>query len=167
MKKNSNIKTDLHKLFIQELQDIYSAEKQLFQALPKLANAALDSRLKQAFSAHLKQTEEQLKRLMEIESEMDESLDGHVCVGMEGLIKEGEHTMKSSDLATAMDAGLIGAAQRVEHYEIAAYGVAIAHANEMEHTKVARLLKQTLQEEEEADKKLTDIARTLNKRADQ
>ena len=165
--KSTNMNTDLHKLFIKELQDIKSAEKQITEALPKLINAASSNKLKQAFTSHLRQTEEQLERLVKIEKELDQNLDGHTCKGMEGLLEEGKEIMESSELETAMDAGLIGAAQRVEHYEIAAYGTAIAHAMEMEHKEIARILKQSLREEEETDKKLTEIARTLNTVADQ
>lgn len=155
----------LHKLFITELQDIYSAEKQIAAALPELIETAASDKLQEAFLNHLKDTDTQIERLEEIRSEFNIDLEGKECIGMKGLIKEGEEIVKKSDLGSAMDSALIGAAQRIEHYEIAAYGTAIALAEAMNHNGSTKLLKQTLKEEEQTDKKFTDLAKKVNKQA--
>lgn len=149
----------LHDLFIDELKDLYSAETQLVQALPKMARAASSSELQKAFEHHLDQTREHVQRIEKIFSEFDASPKGKKCVGMEGLIEEGKEVVKMGGQPEVLDAGLIGAAQRVEHYEIAGYGTARAHAEQMGHSQVVRLLQQTLEEEEAADEKLTQIAK--------
>jgi len=149
---------NLHDLFVHELKDIYSAENQILKALPKMVKAANAADLEQAFQEHLKQTEEHVQRLEEIFRELEASPRGKKCAGMEGLLEEGKEVIKEDARDWVMDAALIGAAQRVEHYEIAAYGTARAHAEKLGMYQVANLLQQTLDEEGEADKKLTDIA---------
>jgi ferritin-like metal-binding protein YciE len=156
MKLNS-----LHDLFIDEMKDLYSAETQLVQALPKMAKAASSPELQQAFQHHLEETREHVRRIEEIFSEFNASPKGKKCVGMEGLIKEGKELMTMEGQPEVIDAGLIGAAQRVEHYEIAGYGTARAHAEQMGHTQAINFLKQTLNEEEAADEKLTQIATSM------
>jgi ferritin-like metal-binding protein YciE len=153
MKLNS-----LHDLFIDELKDLYSAETQLVQALPKMVKAASSPELQRAFQHHLDQTREHVQRIEKIFSELDGSPKGKKCMGMEGLLEEGKEVIKTEGQPEVIDAGLIGAAQRVEHYEIAGYGTARAHAEQMGHSQAARLLQQTLEEEEAANEKLTQIA---------
>jgi ferritin-like metal-binding protein YciE len=148
----------LHDLFIDELRDVYHAEHQLVKALPKMAKAAKSRELRAAFSAHLKETKGQIKRLEEAFDSLGLRPRGKPCDGMAGIIKEGQEVMKEDFERQAMDAALIAAAQRVEHYEMAAYGSLVAWAKAMGHTKAARLLQQNLNEEGKADKKLTSIA---------
>lgn len=145
-------------LFVHELKDLYSAEKQLTEALPKMANAASSTVLREAFEQHLMQTRNHIDRLDRIFSMMNTSHEGHECKGMKGLIEEGEEVIKMQGDATAKDAALIGAAQRVEHYEIAGYGTARTHAEQLNFDDVADLLQDTLDEEGETNKKLTKIA---------
>ena len=130
----------------------------MIDALPKMAEAANSSQLKQAFTDHLEQTEGHVRRLEEIFEALGEESSGETCKAMEGLIKEGEHYVKASGDRDVRDAGLIGAAQRVEHYEIASYGTARTLASRLGETTAADKLQATLEEEEEADSKLTDIA---------
>jgi ferritin-like metal-binding protein YciE len=148
----------LRNLFIEELRDLYSAEKQLVQALPKMAKGATSPELKQAFETHLGQTEEHVRRLEQIFQKMDVSSRGKKCKGMEGLIEEGSEMLEEDGEDVVIDAGLIGAAQRVEHYEIAGYGTARTLANHLGETEAARILQMTLDEEGETDKLLTRIA---------
>jgi ferritin-like metal-binding protein YciE len=145
-------------LFIQEMQDLYSAETQLVHALPKMAKAASSLELQNAFENHLEQTKEHVRRVEQIFTHIEGSPKGHKCVGMEGLIKEGEEVMRENMREEVLDAALIGAAQRVEHYEIAAYGSARSHAAHLGYGQVLSLLQQTLDEEKAADEKLTWIA---------
>ncbi len=149
---------DLHTLFVDLLKDLYSAEKQLVQALPKMAEAATDEKLKLGFEEHLKQTEEHVSRLEEIAENLGNGVGGKKCVGMEGLVAEGEEIIKSGPPAEVLDAGLIAAAQKVEHYEIASYGTAITWAELMGHDRAVELLKRTLDEEEKTNEKLTAVA---------
>ena len=151
----------LRDLYVHELKDLYSAEKQLTKALPKMAKAATNRQLGSAFKQHLEQTKRQAKRLEQILKSHDESTRGPSCKGMEGLIKEGDEMMSESAEGEVRDAGLISAAQRVEHYEIAGYGCARTYANLLGDKKGARLLETTLREEGETDKKLTRIARSV------
>ncbi len=144
-------------LYTDLLKDLYSAEKQLVKALPKMAKAAQSSDLQKAFNEHLNQTERQVERIERIFSEMDGSPRGKKCVGMEGLVKEGDEIIKETE-KDAMDAGLIAAAQKVEHYEIASYGTARSWAQRLGHDKAARILQETLDEESRANEKLTKIA---------
>jgi len=148
----------LEDLYIDLLKDLYSAEKQLTKALPKMAKNAEASDLKKAFQDHLKQTERQAERIERIFADLDGSPRGKKCVGMEGLVEEGNEVMKEAAEPDAMDAGLIAAAQKVEHYEIAGYGTARAWAHHLGYHEAARLLEQTLEEESMANELLTRIA---------
>ncbi len=148
----------LHDLFVDELKDLYSAETQLTKALPKMAEGANSEELVHAFESHLNETKEHVQRLEDIFSELQASPRGKKCVGMEGLIEEGKEVLKEKGQDWVLDAALIGAAQRVEHYEMAAYGTAREHAEKLGLYKAARLLQTTLDEEGAADKKLTAIA---------
>ncbi len=160
--------TNLEELFIEELKDLYSAETQLTEALPKMAEAAVSPQLKKGFQDHLKQTKRQIARLEEIFSGRDYSPRGKKCIGMEGLIKEGEEVIKSDMDKSVLDAALIAAAQRVEHYEIAAYGTVRKFAEMLGDTKAMRLLDETLQEEGNTDKQLTMFAENFaNQKAKQ
>ena len=145
-------------LLTEELRDLYSAETQLLDALPKMEEAASSNELKTAFSHHLEQTREHVFRLERIFQQMGEKLSGETCEAMKGLIKEGEVLVKAKGDPDVQDAGLIGAAQRVEHYEIAGYGTARSLARRLGEGQIAETLQQTLNEEAEADKKLTSIA---------
>lgn len=145
-----------------EMQDLYSAEKQLTEALPKLARSAKSSTLKAAFESHLKQTEAQIGRLEKVASEIDIDLKGEECKGMKGLIKEGSEMMKENADEAVHDAGLIAAAQRVEHYEIAGYGTVVRYLQMMKMNSAAKILSQTLDEEKQTDLKLTEIAEKIN-----
>jgi ferritin-like metal-binding protein YciE len=149
---------NLEDLFIHELKDLYSAENQLIEALPKMAKAASTPELKQGFEMHLKQTQEHAQRIEQIFEDFDKKPGGVKCKGMEGLIKEGEEAIKEDAEGAVKDAALIAAAQRVEHYEIAGYGTARTFAKHLGNDKAAQLLQQTLDEEGETDKKLTQLA---------
>jgi ferritin-like metal-binding protein YciE len=148
----------MHGLFVEELRDLYSAENQLVRALPQMAAAAKSSTLKAAFEQHLEETRNHVQRLTEIFSELGTSPTGKHCKGMEGLIAEGNEVLQMMGDPDVKDAALIGAAQRVEHYEMAGYGVARTFAKEMGLSKIADKLQKTLDEEGAADKKLTGIA---------
>ena len=148
----------LHDLYLNELRDLYSAETQLLEALPKMANAATSSQLREAFTAHLEETEGHVSRLEEIFEALGEEPSGETCRAMEGLIREGEDYVKAGGDKDVRDAGLIGAAQRVEHYEIAGYGTARTLAARLGESAAADKLQATLDEEGEADQKLTEIA---------
>jgi len=148
----------LHDAFLDELRDSYDAEKQLTKALPKLAKAASNPQLRQAFEAHLKETEGHVQRLERVFESLDEKVRGKHCDGIAGIIEEGKAIMEEEFDDSAMDACLIAAGQRAEHYEMAAYGTLVAWAKAMGHTEAAKLLQQTLNEEKAADKKLSDLA---------
>jgi ferritin-like metal-binding protein YciE len=147
----------LNDLFEHEIADLYSAETQLVEALPKLAEAASNEELKTAFQHHLDETRDHVRRLEEIRGQLGSSMN-ETCDGMKGLISEGEETIEADGDPTVKDAALIAAAQRVEHYEIAAYGTARTLASELELREAQELLDQTLDEESNADKLLTKIA---------
>jgi ferritin-like metal-binding protein YciE len=149
-------------LFVEELKDLYSAEQQLVKALPKMADAATDRQLKAGFTKHLKQTQGHAKRLERVFKLLGEKPAAKTCEAMKGLIKEGQEIMKEDLPDTVMDAALIGAAQKVEHYEIASYGTLRTYAELMERDDVAQLLQATLDEEGQTDKQLTQIAESLN-----
>lgn len=149
----------LDDLYMDLLKDLYSAEKQLVKALPKMAKNAQSPDLQKAFQEHLRQTEGQVERIERIFSDLEGSPRGKKCVGMEGLIEEGNELLKEDTEPDVLDAGLIAAAQKVEHYEIAAYGTASAHARQLGFSSVAQLLDQTLEEEKMTDEKLTKIAK--------
>jgi ferritin-like metal-binding protein YciE len=150
----------LYDLYLHELKDLYSAEKQLIDALPKMAKAATNRQLAAGFREHLQQTKEHALRLEEIFRRLEESPRGPKCKGMEGLITEGDKMAKEDAEDEVRDAGLIAAAQRVEHYEIAGYGCARTYAESLGDKTGARLLDMTLKEEGETDKKLTKLAKT-------
>lgn len=147
----------LDSLFLDELKDIYNAEKQLLRALPRMAKAAESPQLQQAFQKHLKETEGQVQRLERIFKDLGQAARGKKCKGMEGLIEEGKELMEEEGEGPVVDAALISAAQKVEHYEIAAYGCLRTYAELLGYTQAARLLEQNLAEEEAADKKLTQL----------
>jgi len=148
----------LRELFIHELQDLYSAEQQLLKALPKMAAAASSPELRDAFQSHLKQTEGQVKRLNSVFEELKESPQGKTCEGMKGLVAEGSELISEDAEPAVKDAGLIVAAQKVEHYEIAGYGSVCVFAGLLGLPNIKQLLKQTMAEEEATDAKLTRIA---------
>ena len=150
----------LEDLYTDLLKDLYSAEKQLVKALPKMAKNAQSPDLQKAFQNHLKQTEGHVERIERIFSELEGSPRGKKCVGMEGLIEEGNELLQEDVEPDVLDAGLIAAAQKVEHYEIASYGTARTWANRLGYDKAARLLQQTLEEESTANEMLTKIAET-------
>ena len=150
----------LDALFLHELQDLHSAEKQLVAALPKMAKKASSEELKNAFQTHLEQTQGHLERLEKILSDLELSAGRHKCKAMEGLINEASDLLKEDADESVLDAAMIGAAQRVEHYEIAGYGTARTYAEMLGHTNAAELLQQTLDEEKETDQLLTELALT-------
>ncbi len=145
-------------LFLHELQDLYSAEKQLTSALPKMAKKASSAELKQAFETHLEQTQEHVNRLEQIFEDLQLSAGRHKCKAMEGLIEEGSEILKEGANEAVRDAAMIGAAQRVEHYEIAGYGTARTFAEMLGHSDAAELLQKTLDEEKETDQLLSELA---------
>ena len=149
---------NLQDLFVHELKDLYSAEQQILQALPKMAGATGHQELRQAFEEHAEVTREQVRRLDMIADELGLDLKGHKCRGMEGIIKEGQELLDSKADPDVLDAGLIGAAQRVEHYEMAGYGTARTFARRLGHERAAELLQRTLDEEGTTDHRLTEIA---------
>lgn len=158
---------DLQDLYLEQLQDAWSAENQLLEALPKMIENAGDSSLRSAFEQHLQKTEGHVDRLQNIFEAMGEKAGGKKCKGMEGLIKEGEELLKEKGDGNVKDAGLIGAAQKVEHYEVALYGTLRTWARQLGREDDEALLQQTLNEEEEADRLLTDIAEShVNVRAE-
>ena len=148
----------LHDLYLEELRDLYSAETQLVKALPQVAKKVTSEELRSAIEEHLEQTEEHVSRLEEIFEKHDESPKGKKCAGMEGLIDETKEMMGEDAQEDVLDAGIIAALQRGEHYEIAVYGTVVTYANLLGHEEDADLLQQTLDEEKEADQTLTDIA---------
>ena len=148
----------LHDAFIDELRDTYDAERQLTKALPKLAKAASSPKLRQAFETHLEETQGQIQRLEQVFESLDEKVRGKHCDGIAGIIEEGKSIMEEDFDETTMDACLIAAAQRAEHYEMAAYGTLVAWATAMGHTEAAELLQETLDEEKAADEKLSSLA---------
>jgi len=163
MKENA-----LKDLYIDELRDLYNAESQLTKALPKMAKAATSQELRAGFEEHLTQTRGHVERLEKIFSELSEKPTGKKCKGMEGLVKEGKQIIEEEKLiGETLDAGLISAAQRVEHYEIAAYGCVRTYANLLGEDDAVKLLEQTLKEEKETDQKLTMLAEKINVEAEE
>jgi ferritin-like metal-binding protein YciE len=150
----------LKDLYVDEIKDLYSAEKQLIKALPKMAKAANDDQLKEAFRTHLKETAQHAARLEQICEELGVSPRGKKCVGMEALIEEGSELMKENPDPEVLDAGLISKAQHVEHYEIAGYGTVRTYARQLGFENQADLLQQTLDEEGKTDHLLTELAET-------
>jgi ferritin-like metal-binding protein YciE len=156
---------NLQELFLDELKDLYSAEKQITKTLPKLAKAATSPELKDAFQTHLEETNEQVKRLEQIFQLIGKKGTGKTCEGMKGVLSEGSEVLQETDKGDVRDAAMISAAQRVEHYEIAAYGGVREYAKLLGQTEAMTLLDVTLKEEEAADKKLTMIAKKVNSAA--
>jgi ferritin-like metal-binding protein YciE len=152
----------IRELYIDELKDLYNAENQLVKALPKMAKAASSPELRGGFEEHLEQTKGHVERLEQIFEALGESPKGKKCKGMEGLIAEGTEVMAEDYEGNIMDAALIGAAQRVEHYEIAGYGTVRAMAEKLGENEHVSLLTETLDEEKETDEKLTELAETAN-----
>ena len=157
---------NLHDLLLEQLKDIYSAETQLVKALPAMAKAATDPTLQSAFSRHLEETKIHVTRLEEIFDEIGETPRGKTCKAMKGLIAEGKEMIEEPAAPAVRDAGLIAAAQRVEHYEIAAYGTTRTFAEVLGHSRMAETLQATLDEEAATDEKLTGIAGALNAEAE-
>jgi ferritin-like metal-binding protein YciE len=147
----------LEKLFIEELKDVYNAEKQLVRALPRMAKAAESEELQRAFTKHQKETEGHVQRLEQIFQRVGQSARGKTCKGMQGLVEEGKEVMEQQGEGPVIDAALIASAQRVEHYEIAAYGCLRTYAQLLGYEDADRLLEQTLHEEEATDKALTAL----------
>lgn len=155
----------LRELLVDELKDLHNAENQLVRALPKMARAASHDELRSGFEDHLEQTREHVDRLERCFKLLGEKARGKTCHAMKGLVEEGQEAIDEDAPDALRDAKLIGAAQRVEHYEIAAYGTARAFAQTLGETKVADLLQETLDEEGETDKRLTALAETVNEEA--
>ena len=154
----SESNNELQELFLDELADIYSAEQQLTKALPKMAKAANADELREAFEMHLEETEEQIARIEQAAEVMGESLKKKVCKAMKGLLEEGQEMMQEKKQSPAIDATLIAAAQKVEHYEIASYGTLCAWAKHLGQNEVLELLHETLEQEKTTDEKLTSLA---------
>ena len=156
----------LRDLFVEELKDLYSAENQILKALPKMIKKAASKELKNGFEQHLKETQGHVERLDKIFQELDESPRGKKCKGMEGVIADGKELMEEDAEPEVMDAGLIGAAQHVEHYEMAGYGCVRTYAELLGHSNFVELLQKTLDEEKATDEKLTQLARKINVQAE-
>jgi ferritin-like metal-binding protein YciE len=156
---------NLKEILIEELKDIYHAEGQLVKALPKMAKAAQNEDLKQGITQHLKETEGHVKRLERVFSLLDEPAKGKTCPAMKGLIEEGNDSIKEHDASAFRDVLIIASAQKVEHYEMAAYGTARTLAEKLGETQIAEILQETLDEEGETDKKLTELATVVNDEA--
>jgi ferritin-like metal-binding protein YciE len=152
----------LRELYIEELKDLYSAETQITKALPKLAKTATNPKLRQAFEEHLEQTRGHVQRLEQIFEGLDQRPTGKTCEGMKGLLKEGDEMASEDGDTDVIDAGLISAAQRVEHYEIASYGSVATYAELLGEDQAVELLNQTLEEEKQTDRKLTQVAKRIN-----
>ncbi len=159
-----SVKT-MQELLIDELKDLYSAEKQIVRALPKIAKSTTSPQLREALLSHLEETRGQVARLEQIGEIVGKKMTGKTCVGMKGVLEEGSEVLEDTDKGTVRDAALISAAQRVEHYEMAGYGSAREFAKQLGLTDVAALLDQTLTEEKNADKKLSGIAKQVNMEA--
>jgi ferritin-like metal-binding protein YciE len=151
----------LEPLMIEELRDLLDAERQITKALPRMAKAASSDELRAAFEEHLEITNEQIERLNQIFDELDHPAKPKKCAGMRGLIEEGKEKLDEDAVESVTDAALIAAAQKVEHYEIAAYGTVRTYAERLGHDHIAELLEQTLEEEKETDRKLTELAESL------
>jgi ferritin-like metal-binding protein YciE len=156
---------NLKSLYVDELRDLYSSEQQLIKALPKMAKAANSDELRKGFEEHLEQTRQHATRLEQILSALGEPVKGKKCKGMAGIVAEGGEMLSEDFEGALMDAALISAAQRVEHYEIAAYGAVRAYAELMGESEAASLLQQTLEEEKETDQKLTELSVQINSEA--
>ena len=150
--------SELHELFLDELADVLSAEQQLVVALPKMAAAARSEELTAAFESHLAETEYHIIRLEQVFASLEQPVQSKECKAMKGLLEEGRELMEEMKGSSALDAALIAAAQKVEHYEIASYGTLCSWAEKMDHAEAAELLAATLDEEKTADEALTEIA---------
>jgi ferritin-like metal-binding protein YciE len=155
----------LRDLFVEELKDLYSAENQILKALPRMIKKASSRQLKSGFEEHLKETQGHVERLDKIFQELDESPRGKKCKGMEGIIADGKELMSQDAEPQVMDAGLISAAQHMEHYEIAGYGAVRTYADLLGHSNMVDLLQSTLDEEKTTDEKLTQVAGNINVQA--
>jgi len=155
----------IEQLFVDELKDLYSAEKQITKALPKLAKAATTPELRDAFESHLKETFGQIERLDKVFEILGKSPRGKVCNGMKGVLEEGAEILEETDKGLVRDTALISAAQRVEHYEMAGYGCVREYANLLGQSEIAALLGETLEEEKAADSKLGKVAKQVNSAA--
>lgn len=151
-------RTTVEDLFIHELSDVYSAEKQITKALPRLARASTNPKLAEAFKSHLEETQGQIERIDQLVEQGGLKLKRMKCVAMEGLIEESKELLEEIEKGAVLDAALIGACQKVEHYEIAAYGTLVAMAKHLDMPEAAKLLAETLGEEKAADEKLSAIA---------
>jgi ferritin-like metal-binding protein YciE len=152
-------------LFVEELKDLYSAENQITKTLPKLIKAASSEELRSAFEHHLKETEGHVERLEKVFEILGSSPKGKTCDGMKGVLDEGSELLHETVEGSVRDAALISAAQRVEHYEMAAYGIVRSYAEKLGQSQISEILQKTLQEEKAADKKLTEISQKLNRHA--
>jgi len=152
----------MDKMLVSELKDLYSAENQITKALPKMAKAASNSQLRSAFEQHLKETEEQIQRLEQIFEMIGESPRGKTCDGMKGLLEEGSQTMQEAEEGPVRDVVMIAAAQRIEHYEMAAYGTVRTYAERMDKPQIAKLLEMTFEEEKNTDQKLTQLSEKVH-----
>ena len=157
----------LEEAYVEQLRDLYSAENQLIKGLPKMAKAAHNPELKAGFEEHLEQTKGHASRLEEIFGELDEKPTGKKCQAMAGLVEEGSETIGEDAAPAVKDAMLIAAAQRVEHYEMAGYGTVKAFAQVLGHEEHVKLLEETLEEEAQADEKLTELSQSVNEEANQ
>ena len=157
----------LNDLFVEQLRDLYDAENQLIKALPKMVEGAHSDELRQGFEEHLEQTKEHAQRIETIFEQLGQKAKAKKCKGMEGLIKEGSEALEEDMSEDVKDAAIIAAAQRVEHYEIAAYGTVRTFASLLGETEAATLLEQTLEEEKETDEKLTQLAEGINVAAEE
>jgi ferritin-like metal-binding protein YciE len=153
---------NLEQLFLQELRDLYDAENQITDALPKMIEAAHYGQLKDALQEHMDVTRTQIQRLDQVFSILGEDASGQTCKGIKGILKEGVEIVSAGGDNATVDAGIISAAQRVEHYEMAGYGTVRTYAELLGQQQIAQLLQQTLDEEKEADETLTEIARSVN-----
>jgi ferritin-like metal-binding protein YciE len=151
----------LQKLFVDQLRDIYNAENQLVKALPKMARHASSDELRQGFEDHLEQTKEHVERLEQMFRDLDEKPKGKTCQGMKGLVEEGSEILDEDGEESVLDAGIIAAAQKIEHYEIATYGTLRTWADLLGQDDAAELLQQTLDEEGDTDKRLSELAEEI------
>jgi ferritin-like metal-binding protein YciE len=159
--EEKDMNQDLHELLLDELSDIQNAEKQLVAALPKMIKAAKSDELRSALETHLEETKGQVTRLDEVAQSLNEKLKSKKCAAMEGILKEADELVKEQKDKSSLDAAIIAAGQKVEHYEIASYGTVRAWAEQMGHSEAVDLLQETLDEETAADEKLTEIAESL------
>ena len=159
--EDAETESNLQEIFLDELADMYHAEKQITKALPKMIKAAQSDELREALEEHLNETEGQIDRLDQVFAAVDEKVKTKTCKGMQGIVEEGDELIKENKGAPGLDAVIISAAQKVEHYEIASYGTLASWAEQMGNDRAAKLLRETLREEKEADEKLTGIAESL------